>query len=328
VSTGLRPRAAVPDLASYDIILVSISGGKDSQTALRLVVTACIAAGIPLHRVVAVFADLGPDDEWPGAPELAAEHAAHYGLRFITVCRTVTDPVTGKRRQQGLLEYIEHHGAWPDKQNRFCTACLKRGPIRTVITALCRELQDAWRAAAGPARARPRKVRVLHVMGMRAQESTDRLLMAPFSHDDGASNKTRRHVDQWLPIHGWTLEQVWADIRASGVRHHWAYDLGMTRLSCVFCVLASERDLVLAAQVNPKGAAKRLAAERRMAARKILLAIALTGMVREGIWPCWEAHRQLARAWRADHRFRRGKSIAVIIAKAAATRPARAVKRS
>jgi hypothetical protein len=33
---------------------------------------------------------------------------------------------------------------------------LKRGPIRTVITMLCRELRDAWREAAGSHRALPR----------------------------------------------------------------------------------------------------------------------------------------------------------------------------
>jgi 3'-phosphoadenosine 5'-phosphosulfate sulfotransferase (PAPS reductase)/FAD synthetase len=40
-------------------------------------------------------------------------------------------------------------------------------------------------------------------------------------------------------------------IRESGVRYHEAYDAGMPRLSCVFCVLAGERELVLAARLNP-----------------------------------------------------------------------------
>ena len=42
--------------------------------------------------------------------------------------------------------------------------------------------------------------------------------------------------------------------------YHWAYDMGMPRLSCMFCVLTSESAHVLAAQYNPRGAAKRLAA--------------------------------------------------------------------
>jgi NH3-dependent NAD+ synthetase len=84
-------------------VLVSISGGKDSQTALRVLVTAADAAGFSRDRIVCVFADLG-EDEWPGTQELAAGHAACYGLRFIVVCKKVPDPATGKKRQQSLLD--------------------------------------------------------------------------------------------------------------------------------------------------------------------------------------------------------------------------------
>ena len=55
-----------------------------------------------------------------------------------------------------------------------------------------------------------RPVRILNVLGMRAEESTDRAQMQPFGPDTRASNKTVRHVDRWLPIHSWTAEQVWA----------------------------------------------------------------------------------------------------------------------
>ncbi len=247
-------RADPPDLASYDILLANISGGKDSRTMLRQLVHAAEAAGVP-DRIVCVFADLGADDEWPGTPELAAQHAACYGLRFITVCRMVDDGHGGKR-QQGLLEYIEHRGRWPDARNRYCTSDLKRGPVRTVMTRLVAEKREGGITG--------RRVRLLNVMGMRAQESVKRRLMVPFSRDEQSSNLIRREVDEWLPIHTWTLDQVWADIHASGVPYHYAYDLGMSRLSCVFCVLASGSALVLAAQHHPAGAEKRAQLEERM----------------------------------------------------------------
>ena len=65
-------RADPPDLASYDILLANISGGKGSQTMVRQLVHAAEAAGVP-GRIVCVFADLGADDDWPGTPELAAQ---------------------------------------------------------------------------------------------------------------------------------------------------------------------------------------------------------------------------------------------------------------
>ena len=72
--------AATPRLTDYDVILVNSSAGKDSQATLDLVAGAAREAGV-LDRLVVAHTDLG-DAEWDGVPQLAAEHAAHYGLRF------------------------------------------------------------------------------------------------------------------------------------------------------------------------------------------------------------------------------------------------------
>jgi 3'-phosphoadenosine 5'-phosphosulfate sulfotransferase (PAPS reductase)/FAD synthetase len=87
-------------------------------------------------------------------------------------------------------------------------------------------------------------------MGLRADESPARAKKVGFEFDAKASNG-RRHVDTWLPIHTWTTEQVWARIEASGVEHHRAYDLGMKRLSCVFCIFAPKSALLIAGAHNP-----------------------------------------------------------------------------
>src|ERR1039457_3784052 len=67
------PPVPFPDLREYDLIIVSISGGKDSMAALAETVRHARKAGV-LDRVITVFCDLGPGDEWPGTKELAAEH--------------------------------------------------------------------------------------------------------------------------------------------------------------------------------------------------------------------------------------------------------------
>ena len=102
--TLFAPPAAppVPDLAGDDVILINISGGKDSQAALDETVRAADAAGVR-DRIVTVFCDLGDEDEWPGTRELAAEHAAHYGLRHEEVRRQrapVWQPVDVPRRKR------------------------------------------------------------------------------------------------------------------------------------------------------------------------------------------------------------------------------------
>lgn len=57
--------------------------------------------------------------------------------------------------------------------------------------------------------------------------------------------------------------QVWARIRASGVRHHYAYDLGMPRVSCCFCIFAPREALLLAGKHNPELLAEYVRVERK-----------------------------------------------------------------
>jgi 3'-phosphoadenosine 5'-phosphosulfate sulfotransferase (PAPS reductase)/FAD synthetase len=352
--TPARPKEPVPDLPWFDLIAVSLSGGKDSMEALRRTMEEADKAGVR-DRVVCLFADLG-EDEWPGTPEMAAQHAAWYGLRFITVCRQVTDPVTGQRRQQGLLEHIWHRGMWPNPRNRYCTSDLKRGPIRTAITALVRERTPAvrarhaqlraaallavaaaaadqarltpWLAAAAryAAMARPRRVRVLSVMGMRAQESADRRLMAPYGPDLDASNETVREVHLWLPVHARLAEEIWAGIAASGVPYHYAYDLGMPRLSCVQCVLASKKALITAARARPEHAGRRVLVEAEFVRRRAVATIAIA--VRYSALPPFTQPGTrlwllagLKRVHRSGPWFRKDLSMAQVVREAAAAGP-------
>jgi 3'-phosphoadenosine 5'-phosphosulfate sulfotransferase (PAPS reductase)/FAD synthetase len=235
-----------PDLTAYDFILVNTSGGKDSQAMLDAVVAAATAAGVA-DRLRAVHADLGRV-EWPGTAELAEEQADHYGVPFRKVSRPQGD----------LLDHIEERGMFPSSTTRYCTSDHKRGQIRKVMTALA----DEFRGGGGEGRCR-----ILNCMGFRREESPARRKRDGFVIEGPASNATRRQVDEWLPIIEWTAEDVWSAIRSSGVRHHPAYDAGMPRLSCCYCVLASKSALVRAAQLAPALAAEYAAVEVRIGHR-------------------------------------------------------------
>ncbi|TDB91170.1 phosphoadenosine phosphosulfate reductase [Actinomadura sp. KC216] len=247
--------SAPPDLNAYDILLCNISGGKDSQAMLDVVVEAAKDAGIG-DRVVTVFCDLGDDDEWPGTKQLAAEHAAHYCVRHEIVFRQVSDGA-GAIRQQGLTEHIEsrQQQKWPDKARRFCTSDMKRAPVHKLMTRLVAEKRA--QGVVG------RRVRILNIMGMRAEESIDRAAMAPYRNDARASNKTKREVDEWLPLLDWKVEQVWARLAKARTRIHPIYAV-LPRLSCRFCVLAGRRHLVTAARLDPAGARRRAGLEAAM----------------------------------------------------------------
>lgn len=224
------------NLHDYDVIVISSSAGKDSQTTLDVMVEMAKKQGFPKYRMVVVHADLG-DVEWEGTKELAKEQAEHYGIRFEVVCKVDTEVAPAN-----LLERVRVRGKFPDSSRRWCTSDHKRAPIHKLYTQLSNEFRIKGEAT-----------RILNCMGMRAEESPARAKKPVFSNLK--SNKNQ-HVDEYLPIHSYTEEQVWARIKQSGVRHHPAYDWGMPRLSCSFCVLASKAALVRAAQLRPEMAAK------------------------------------------------------------------------
>lgn len=259
------------NLGTYDYIVINTSGGKDSQAMMHMVVGMAIEAGV-LDRVIAVHADLGRV-EWEGTRELAERQAAAYGItRFEVVSRErgdLLDQILDRRvsldtkseRLAGLAAGADApvdvlgaavvatlraksaeayaSAAFPSSKARFCTSDQKTSQVVKLFTRLVEE-----------STVEGRPVRILNCLGLRADESTERANKAPFG-PDCASNGLR-HIDRWLPIHHWSEDEVWATIKASGVEYHRAYDLGMTRLSCVFCVFASKRDLTIAAKHNPE----------------------------------------------------------------------------
>jgi 3'-phosphoadenosine 5'-phosphosulfate sulfotransferase (PAPS reductase)/FAD synthetase len=235
-----EPAAFLPDLAAYDVLLVNSSGGKDCQTMLDCVHERALEQGVA-DRITVVHADLG-EVEWPDTRELARAQAARYAVRFELVAA-----------RDGLLERTERRGMWPDAARRWCTSDLKRGPVRTVMTRLARELDTVHRP------------RILNLIGLRAEESPARARRAPLAVDDAASSG-RREVTQCLPLFHWRLEHVWRRIAASVAADlvHPAYTAGMPRLSRSFCVLAPKAALVRAAQLRPEMAREYLAHERRI----------------------------------------------------------------
>ncbi len=217
-----------PDLTAFRWIVVNSSGGKDSQTALRQVVLMADAQGVPRDRIVVSHQCLGRI-EWPGTVELVHRQADAYGLRVI---------VAKYRNRDGeeidLLEYVQRRGMWPSSKNRFCTSEFKRAPGGRVLTILAQ-------VAAGP---------ILNVYGFRAEESLARRLKKPWITNPRFSTG-KKPVTDWLPIHGWTEAQVWADIRESGVPYARAYDLGARRYSCPLCIFGTEADLMIAGRELP-----------------------------------------------------------------------------
>lgn len=238
------------NLRDWDVILINTSAGKDSQAMMTMVCERALNEGV-LDRVIAVHCDLGRV-EWKGTRELAIEQAEAHGIPIRVVSRPQGD----------LLEQVEARGMWPSSEQRYCTSDQKRGQVEKVITALVND--ELWNIdRRNELELHGKRIRVLNCMGLRAEESTARSKKNPLEINSRASNG-KREVWNWLPIFRYTRDQVWATIRESGVRHHPAYDLGMPRLSCVFCIFATKPALMLAGKHNPELLEEYVAVEQRI----------------------------------------------------------------
>jgi 3'-phosphoadenosine 5'-phosphosulfate sulfotransferase (PAPS reductase)/FAD synthetase len=126
---------------------------------------------------------------------------------------------------------------------RWCTSDHKRGPILKLITRLSVEWYADNPGVAGP-------FRILQAIGLRSEESSERQKHKPLSTNRKSSG--RRTITDWLPIQDWLVGTVWDTIQRSGVPYHYAYDLGICRVGCVFCFYKTRAELALSALHNPE----------------------------------------------------------------------------
>lgn len=201
------------------LFVLNHSAGKDSQA-----MTIALRKIIPAAQILVIHADLG-EIEWDGN----VDHIrATIGDLPLIVCRN---------ENKTFLEMVERRGMWPSASQRQCTSDLKRDPIN-------REIRRYLKA-------NPQfNGLVVNCMGIRAAESPARSKQTPFRVNQGQSIAGREWYD-WLPIFDLSTAQVFADIAAAGQEPHAAYAAGMSRLSCVFCIMASKGDLRTAATLKP-----------------------------------------------------------------------------
>jgi DNA sulfur modification protein DndC len=221
-------------VARNAMFVVNHSGGKDSQAML-----AHVAQLVPVNQIIVIHAVL-PGVEWTGTEEAVHASAKALGIADANVLIV--------RAAKTLLEMVEGRGFWPSPKYRQCTSDLKRNPIEKRIRQLCHERSNFL---------------VVNCMGLRAAESSSRAKLQEWKLNDKNSKAGREWYD-WLPIHHYELDEVWSTIERSGQTRHWAYDVGMTRLSCAFCIMSSKADLATAARHNPGLLAQYAAMERKI----------------------------------------------------------------
>jgi 3'-phosphoadenosine 5'-phosphosulfate sulfotransferase (PAPS reductase)/FAD synthetase len=230
------------NLHDYDLVIINSSGGKDSLCAIWEVCRIADDQVYSRKNIVVSHQDLG-ESEWEGTKDLVIQQADAFNLEVH-----VSKRVDKNGREETLLEYVERRGKWPSNKQRYCTSDFKRGPGARVVTRLTKDLG---------------RCSVLYVFGFRSEESPARSKKERFKKNEQLSTK-KRSVYDWLPIHDWPLEKVWKTIKENNLPYHKAYDLGMPRLSCCFCIFSPFDALVIAGINNPELLDKYVETEKKI----------------------------------------------------------------
>lgn len=223
---------SIKDLADRGAIFyISDSGGKDSQ-AMKIE----LLKMVPAEQVVIVHADLD-GIEWADTEKWVRKYSDGYRVEVV-------EAANGRN----FWDRVDHRQKFPGPATRWCTSDLKRDPIHKLIR---NDLNDRGLSLG------------VNCVGIRAEESKSRANMKPMELNKRLS-KAGREVYELFPIHDYTWQEVFQVIEEAGQEPHWAYAAGMERLSCCFCIMASSRDLQLAAKHNPEMYQRYIEKEREL----------------------------------------------------------------
>lgn len=212
-------------------VAFGVSGGKDS--------TALVLAGNEyLNQIghtgprVLIHSDLGKV-EWSESLPQCERLAAMVGLDLMTVRRAAGGMMErwvtrwyNNSERYARLECVKLILPWSTPSMRFCTSELKTAII-------CRALVQRF----------PGQI-IVSAAGIRADESPNRAKAAIVKPQEKLRSVTRSTTGvDWLPIHSWSIDDVWAIHDRYGFPRHSAYQTN-SRVSCKFCILANEADLL------------------------------------------------------------------------------------
>lgn len=259
---------AVASTAEVDALLaddcpvaIGVSGGKDSSAVAFATVEHLDRIGHRGPRLL-VHADLGAT-EWAESLPVCQRLADRLGTELLVVRREQGDMMDRweQRWHDNVRRWVDLSCVklilpWSTPTMRFCTAELK-------VDQICRALSRRWPGQT-----------IVNATGIRREESTEREKAPVSQAQPKLSSITRRTSGlNWHPIIEWSLDDVLGCLHSRRFPLHEAYTAyGASRVSCVWCILATEADHLAGAR-----AAENHALARRMVNLEIASTFAFQG---------------------------------------------------
>ncbi|WP_432780692.1 phosphoadenosine phosphosulfate reductase family protein (plasmid) [Pseudomonas corrugata] len=218
-------------LARNAVVAIGVSGGKDSDACAIATSEYLDSIGHSGPRLL-VHADLG-SVEWRQSQTKCQELANTLGWELVTVRRKAGGMMTRwqTRWENNVDRYIDLSCVklilpWSTPSMRFCTSELKAAVIASYL------------------KKRFKGQEIINVTGIRREESAGRKKAAVAKEDPRLTQRNAPGMT-WNPVIEWNIGEVKAAIARRGLVLHEAYTkYGMTRVSCVFCIMSSAPDLV------------------------------------------------------------------------------------
>lgn len=238
VSTERYPVSITPEigalLAAGAPVCIGVSGGKDSSAVAIRLSEYLDEIGHRGPRLL-IHSDLGVV-EWKDSLPVCRRLADRLGWELVVVKRGAGDMMERweKRWQNNVQRYADLSCVrmilpWSTPSMRFCTSELKTAVICSYI------------------KKRFPNEPVLSVTGIRHAESTNRSKMPCMQVQPKLSKKGVTGYN-WNPIIEWPTEDVYSYLEEKNEPLHEAYRVyGLTRVSCVWCIMSSIPDMLAAA---------------------------------------------------------------------------------
>lgn len=235
-------------------ILVSFSGGKDSQAALIHTVEK-----YGCDKVEAVFCDTGWEHPW------TYEHVAQVANQLHVKLTTLKT-----QKYDGFVDMSMQRKRFPSTKRRFCTSELKIKPMIDYVLSI----DDS----------------IIMVQGIRAKESAARAKMACECNyfaeyyervkvmrngretERWKQDYRRNEVVEWCkshdcsvmrPVFSWSAQEIIDYILSHGQQPNPLYKRGFTRVGCYPCIMSRKQEVKLVSQ-DPFGRDRLIAAEQAM----------------------------------------------------------------